>query len=141
MSAYFKQILLYSVMQYTPLRERYYKQIISANSLVSPLRSRYATIINQAKMRYGIIGQIITNLILSSISLTLIVFIHLFYNNILGAFIAGVITFITFDTKFSRNPHDCLKCLYLMLAFLFSFNWIIVYLVVLVYENLSLHNS
>lgn len=138
MFTFFYNIFLYSLMKYSHQAEKYYVQIFSSNDEINKKSSRFASIVIYARNKYGLIGVIIANLLLSLISILLITVLQVYLHNLISSVCSLLICFFTFDTYKVQYTDNFIKLMYLVIAFLGSFNWIIVFLFMLFYENLLL---
>jgi len=138
MLTFFYNIFIYSVMKYSHQADKYYEQIFADENIVYDKKSRFANIINYARSKYGVIGVILANLFLSLISITVITILQLTLHNLISSFCSFLICFYTFDTYKIQHTDNFIKFIYLIFAFLGSFNWIIVFIFMLFYENLLL---
>lgn len=138
MFTFFYNIFLYSLMKYSHQAEKYYVQIFSSNDEIKKKSSRFASIVIYARNKYGLIGVIIANLLLSLISILLITVLQVYLHNLISSVCSLLICFFTFDTYKVQYTDNFIKLMYLVIAFLGSFNWIIVFLFMLFYENLLL---
>lgn len=138
MFTFFYNIFLYSLMKYSHQAEKYYVQIFSSNDEIKKKSSRFASIVIYARNKYGLIGVIIANLLLSLISILLITVLQVYLHNLISSVWSLLICFFTFDTYKVQYTDNFIKLMYLVIAFLGSFNWIIVFLFMLFYENLLL---
>lgn len=125
-------------MKYSHQAEKYYVQIFSSNDEINKKSSRFASIVIYARNKYGLIGVIIANLLLSLISILLITVLQVYLHNLISSVCSLLICFFTFDTYKVQYTDNFIKLMYLVIAFLGSFNWIIVFLFMLFYENLLL---
>ncbi|NLG82023.1 MAG: hypothetical protein GX490_05860 [Bacilli bacterium] len=125
-------------MKYSHQAEKYYVQIFSSNDEIKKKSSRFASIVIYARNKYGLIGVIIANLLLSLISILLITVLQVYLHNLISSVCSLLICFFTFDTYKVQYTDNFIKLMYLVIAFLGSFNWIIVFLFMLFYENLLL---
>lgn len=138
MFTFFYNIFLYSLMKYSHQAEKYYVQIFSSNDEIKKKSSRFASIVIYARNKYGLIGVIIANLLLSLISILLITVLQVYLHNLISSVWSLLICFFTFDTYKVQYTDNFIKLMYLVIAFLGSFNWIILFLFMLFYENLLL---
>jgi len=72
-------------MKYLHQVEKYYVQIFSSNDEIKKKSSRFASIVIYARNKYGLIGVIIANLLLSLISILLITVLQVYLHNLISS--------------------------------------------------------